>query len=191
MKVLRRNGKRVRKRKCRHCRELYCPDKRRLDVQKYCGKVECRKASQAASWHKWFMKPENRDHYKGPDEVDRVRQWRACHPGYWKRVAEVEDALPKVSTSQDVDDQGDAPELTVDALPNVMFSQPALAVGLIASLTGSALPKDIAETSRRFVLLGQDILGNGPGSSPKGGRRDGHNKTHSVSRTTAPCSTRI
>lgn len=187
----RRKGKRVRKRKCRHCQELYYPDRRRLDVQRYCGKAECRKASQAASWRKWFMKPENRDHYKGADEVDRVREWRAGHPGYWKSVARVENALPKVKTSQGVDDQEDMPELTLDALPNVMFLQPALAVGLIASLTGSALPKDIAETSRRFLRLGQDILGNGPGINPKGDRRDGHNKTHSVSRTTASYSTRI
>lgn len=176
--------KRRRKRKCKCCGELYMPDARRTSVQKYCGKPECRKASQARSWHQWFMKPENRDYYKGADEVDRVRQWRKKRPGYWKRRPKTKDALPKIKTAQATDNQPDTTRLVVDALPKMMMSQPALVVGLIASLTGSALPKDIEETSRRFVLLGQDILGNGPGAT-RGDRRDANNKTYSVSGASA------
>ena len=61
-------------------------------------------------------------------------------------------------TAQDVGVEGDTPSLVSDALPKEMLSQPALIVGLIASLTGSTLPKDIAKSSRKFLHFGQDIL---------------------------------
>ncbi len=64
-----------------------------------------------------------------------------------------------------------------------MLSQPALIVGLIASLTGSTLPKDIAKSSRKFLDFGQDILGIVPGINPKGGRDD--EKTHYMPREAA------
>lgn len=181
---------RIRRRKCRHCGELYRPDRRRLQVQKYCSQPECRKASQASSWHRWFAKPENRDYYKGEYQVDRVRTWRASHPEYWKKRPNLKDALPNVKVTQPTGHQGDTPELAMGALPKMILSEPALVVGLMAQLTGSALPKDIAETSHRLLVLGQDILGKVPGINPKGGRRDGK-KTYSLSRATAPSSAHI
>jgi hypothetical protein len=39
------------------------------------------------------------------------------------------------------------------------LAQPALVVGLIATLTDSALQEDIAEAVRRLQRKGQDILG--------------------------------
>lgn len=71
-------------------------------------------------------------------------------------------------------------DLSCCALQDVLVPQPALIAGLIASLTGNALQDDIAESSRRFILLGQDILGIGPGIEPRGGRDD--EKTHYMSR---------
>ena len=29
-------------------------------------------------------KPENRNYFRGPVHVERVRVWRAAHPGYWR-----------------------------------------------------------------------------------------------------------
>ncbi len=174
---------RQRKRKCSNCGELYRPDVRSKGKQKYCSSPECRKASQAESWGKWFNRPENRDYYKGSDQVERTREWRRQNPGYWRRVAKAENALPNVITVQSVDAERDASILASDALPKDILSQPALMVGLIASLTGSALPKDIAKSSRKFLDFGQDILGIGPGIEPKGGRDD--EKTHYMPRAAA------
>ena len=64
--------KRTRRRKCRHCRELFRPDPRNVHHQRYCSKSECRRASKAA----------NRDHFRGVANLERVRAWRAAHPGY-------------------------------------------------------------------------------------------------------------
>jgi hypothetical protein len=40
--------------------------------------------------------------------------------------------------------------------------QPALIIGLIASLTGTTLQDEIARTTRRFIVSGKNILGNSP-----------------------------
>ena len=165
----RRKRIRQRKRKCRNCRELYKPDPRAKKMQKYCSAPDCKRASQAASWSKWFYRPENRDYYTGPEQVERTQEWRRRNPQYWQKVSKEDDALPKEIATQPVANQCDTPSLTCDALPNEILAQPALIVGLIANLTGSALPKDIAESSRQFLHLGLDILGTGPGINPKGG----------------------
>ena len=72
------------KKKCCHCRKLYIPDPRNRSRQKYCDKPECRKASKAASQKKWLSKPENQNYFQGPDNVERVQEWRKRNPGYWK-----------------------------------------------------------------------------------------------------------
>jgi hypothetical protein len=79
--------RRIRKRNCKHCRKFFFPDYRNLRHQKYCSKPACRKASRAASQRHWSRKPENRDHFRGPLNVDRVRAWRETHPGYWRRIS--------------------------------------------------------------------------------------------------------
>ena len=109
----------------------------------------------------------------GARQVERTQEWRRRNPGYWKRRPKDDNALPKVLSSQHVDNKDDTCSLTSDALPKGILSQPALIVGLIANLTGSALPKDIVESSRQFIDLGQDILGTVPGNNPNGGRYDG------------------
>jgi hypothetical protein len=46
-----------------------------------------------------------------------------------------------------------------DALQDVLVMQPAVMVGLISMMTGSALQEDIAATTRALLSKGQDILG--------------------------------
>jgi hypothetical protein len=52
--------------------------------QKYCPKRACRAAGKAARQRCWLGKPENRDYFRGPEHVERVRMWRTAHPGYWR-----------------------------------------------------------------------------------------------------------
>ncbi len=77
--------KRQRRKKCKNCKELFHPDSRNVRHQQFCGKSECRQASKRQSQARWHRKPENRDYFRGPAHVERVREWRAAHPGYWKR----------------------------------------------------------------------------------------------------------
>ncbi len=177
-------GRKRRRRKCPYCRKLFTPDPRQRERQRYCSASKCQKVRQARNWRRWFARPENRDYYGHKENVERVQHWRAANPQYWKRRKKGEVALPKPSTQQSVDNQSDSSDKRVSALPKPLLSQPALTVGLIAQLTGSTLPKDIAESSRRLLLLGQDLLGQGSALWPKGDRWADY-KTSSMSSTTA------
>jgi len=75
----------LRKHKCKHCQTFFAPDPRSATRQRYCAQPACRQASKAASQRRWLQKPGNRDYFCGPTQVERVRQWRQAHPGYWRR----------------------------------------------------------------------------------------------------------
>ncbi len=164
------------------------PDARHFRDQKYCTKDACRRASKSASQRRWLLSAKGAEYRDPAESKRRVRLWRALTPGYWKRtVPKVASALRETMTTEPVVNEELNAGLVPAALQDMTFSQPALVVGLIASLTGNSLQETIVESARRFVLLGQDILGNGPGSYSKGNRRNANDKTNSLSGTSAPC----
>ena len=176
--------KRCRNRKCKHCGQLYLPDPRTRHHQQYYSRPECRRASHAASQHRWQTKPANQDYFRGSTNVERVRAWRKRNPGYWRRHPLTEDALQDVCFVQPADMQVDTPSLTLSALQEMMISQLPVVVGLISSLTGSALQDEIAQTVRQLHTRGQLILDMGSGIKNQGvGKYDG--KTSVVSGTLA------
>jgi hypothetical protein len=71
--------------KCLHCADFFLPDAHNRERQRYCVKPGCRRASRAASQAKWLAKPENLDHWKGTENVQRVQEWRKANPGYSRR----------------------------------------------------------------------------------------------------------
>ena len=149
--------KRARRRKCRCCHELFRPDPRNLRHQRYCSKPSCRRASHAASQGRWLAKAENRDYFRGADNVARVQAWRREHSGYWRqRKASLGAALQDDCQPQVIDTASNSARL---ALQEIISAQPLVLMGLIAHVTGSALQDDIATTSHRLLQLGQDILG--------------------------------
>ena len=73
-------------RKCSNCKIFFKPNPRAKGRQNFCSHPECRKASKRVSQKKWLDKPENRDHFRGSDNVRRVQLWREKNLGYWKRT---------------------------------------------------------------------------------------------------------
>lgn len=67
--------------------KFFRPDHRSRNRQRYCSDAECQKASKALSQHRWHTKPENRDYWRGTQQVDRVRAWRAAQLRYRKQAA--------------------------------------------------------------------------------------------------------
>ncbi len=161
----------VRKRKCKNCKHYFQPDHRSGIRQKFCTKPACRKASKADSQRRWLQKPHNQDYFKGPVHVARVRRWRECHPGYWRKTPDEETALQDSLSVKSVENRTVTEHLAKDALQDVLSAQPLVLLGLIAQLTGSALQDDIAATTRRLRQLGDDILNHQ--FSQKGGRSYG------------------
>jgi hypothetical protein len=130
-----------------------------------------------ASQNKWESQPKNRDYYCGPEKVTKVRAWRAAHPEYWKRGRKQTSALPDVLIAQVDEEEDKTKQDDGIALPDIWQMQTPLLVGLIAQITGVALPEDIAVVANRFVAHGQALLGRS---------HHENRKTHPLDGPTAP-----
>ena len=162
--------KRERRHKCAGCKTLYHPDPRTKYHQRYCASPTCRKASKAASQSKWHRKPENRNYFCGPDQVDRVQRYWRTHPRPARKKRSRASALQERIIAQPVGGQGDEFCLIPSALQDDFLLQPAVLLGVISSLTGSALQEEIVRNVRQFHTRGQMILGKMSGTS--GGKRN-------------------
>ena len=146
-----------RRSKCRNCRQLFKADARNRGRQKYCSRPICRAASKSHCQQRWLARPENQDYFRDAENAERVRRWQRAHPGYWRDTARYRRrTLQDPCRVQAVDRTEDTGLL---ALQDAMRQQGPVLLGLIATLTDSALQEDIAATSRRLLQLGQDILG--------------------------------
>jgi hypothetical protein len=143
------------RRKCKCCHKLFRPDPRNRHHQRYCAAPSCRAASKAASQARWLAAPENRDYFRGPVNVARVRAWRARNPGYWRKRRV---ALQDRSLEQAVDSTNKNASFASPPLQEFLSAQPAVLIGLIAHITGTPQQEEIARTTDRLLRLGQDIL---------------------------------
>jgi len=157
--------------KCLFCGAFFRADPRNARHQKYCSAAACRKASRAASRRAWLSKAENQDYFRGPEQVARVRAWRAAHPGYWRRPEGHSAAAPAAAVAlqdlclpQVIESAGESQAALQPALQDLLLDQPAVLIGFIAQFTGSALQDDIARSARRLVELGHDILAGRTGN---------------------------
>ena len=140
---------------------MFAPDYRNGYHQRYCARPECRQASRVATQRKWRRQPENRDHFRGPDEVRRVQQWRRDHPDYWKQKSSPNSDIQAADRKQINLGQKSCNTSPPPGSPlqDVCLAQNPAFVGLISLVTGSTLQDDIAATTRQLLLRGQNILG--------------------------------
>lgn len=101
----------IKKQQCIQCHTYFIPDHRNSDRQKFCHLPECRRASKAASQKRWLAK--NPDHFKGPTNVFRVKEWRRNNPDWRKnmiRKKELQDGFPQIIPQKQNDTSGITPE---------------------------------------------------------------------------------
>ena len=145
------------RRKCLCCHKLFRTDPRNRHHQRYCAVPRCRAASKAASQARWLAAAENRDYFRGPVHVARVKAWRSRHPGYWRKQRS-RVALQDLSLAQPIDSTNRKTHFANPALQEIIVAQPAVLIGLIAHLTGGPLQEEIVKTTTRLLRLGEDIL---------------------------------
>jgi hypothetical protein len=159
-----------RKTKCLFCGEIFIVDVRNRGRQKYCSKPACRAAGKAARQRRWREKPQNRDYFRGPVHVGRVRDWRAAHPGYWRsHRRRKRPALQDALILQTVERPSDSAGFALQDGQSPLGAQDPVLIGLIAQLTDSTLQDAIAVTVRRLLQLGQDILTGADHDDPQTG----------------------
>src|SRR5258708_35284394 len=119
--------------KCQHCKEFYLPDRRNLHHQRYCAEPACRRQSKAESQRRWVRKPNNQNYFSGPQNSQRVKEWRKRNPGYWrKKSPPPQEPLQDLCTTQVAQDEEVKRIEISDALQDVLVMQPAVMVGLIS-----------------------------------------------------------
>jgi hypothetical protein len=174
------------KRKCLCCGDFFAPDHRNVRHQRYCSKPGCRKKSKAQSQRRWQQSPENQNYFRGPENCRRVKDWRKANPGYWrKKKSSTQVPLQDFFQAQVAHNEEVIPRVASDALQDLFSMQPAVVVGLISMMTGSALQEDIASTVQVLVRKGRDILDMNLGSVTT--RLTDENQTTSLSATTSNC----
>jgi hypothetical protein len=92
-----------------------------------------------------------------------VQEWRAQHPGYWKRrPREPRGTLQETCSAQVAANEElpkkQAPQISRPALQDLCEVKSLLLVGLIAQFTDTALQEDIVAYTGRLIARGQDIL---------------------------------
>ena len=157
-------NRRIRRRRCKNCHDLYKPDYRHLKRQKFCRKPECRAASKKHSQQKWLNKPKNRDYFSGPEHVIRVQEWRQENPGYWKRRTPskkpslIEDALQEMKSPQTLISKGSSIDLIQIPLQDLISAKNLVFIGSNTHLNKNALQDIIDTTDRKTVKLTPDLL---------------------------------
>ena len=141
-----------------HCKELFDPNARNRWHQRFCPKPECRHARKAASHRRWLSQPGNRDHFRGPANVERVRQWRKANPGYWKRAKKPGGTLQDLAPNQAAEPEELSSKTSPAPLQDLVAMQGPLLVGLIAHLIDSPLQDHVEQTTLILIAKGQTIL---------------------------------
>ncbi len=156
--------KKIRRRKCKNCDDLFKPDPRNLKRQKFCRKLECKEASKRYSQQKWLTKPKNKGHFSGPENVIRVQQWRQQNPGYWKReklektTSLIEGALQETLSLKTIAGKGFSSDLMQTALQDSLSTKTLVIIGFDTQLNKTALQDIIDFTDQGTVKLVPDVL---------------------------------
>ncbi len=156
--------KKIRRRRCKHCDDLFKPDPRNLKRQKFCKKSECKEASTRYSQQKWLMKPQNKGHFSGPANVIRVQQWRQQNPEYWKRkkskkvTSLIKGALQETLSAKNITGKRFPSDLIQTALQDSLSAKTLVIIGFDTQLNKIALQDIIDFTDQGTVKLVPDVF---------------------------------
>jgi hypothetical protein len=123
----------------------------------------------------------NADYFRGAAHVERVRQWRAKHPGSARRKKKEEPlqdfALPQAPAAEPLrtmrshlpsdffqkEPEDPAPSgASAPLLQDFALIQDPLFVGLISMLAGAPLQESLGPLTRRLVEQGRRVLAQNP-----------------------------
>lgn len=97
--------------------------------------------------------------------MERVREWRLAHPGYWKRRSKEEEAplqnamkLPGIADPP-ADSVGLDGECATKRIAALLREQSPVVVGLIVQMTGCTLQNAILEVAEKLFEKGRAVMG--------------------------------
>jgi delta 1-pyrroline-5-carboxylate dehydrogenase len=97
--------------------------------------------------------------------VERVREWRVAHPGYWKRAktgekAPLQNAMKLPESAEPSSDQGGLDGgCATKRITALLREQSPVVVGLIVQMTGCTLQNAILEVAEKLFEKGRAVMG--------------------------------
>lgn len=149
------------RRKCRHCWTFFFPDYRHRFTQVYCLAADCRLACKTDQQRRWLNKGKNRYYFSSDKAIQRVRDWRKSHPGYWKRknpVSQGDQAAEEQALNPE-HESCNVPTAAPGTLQDFWQAREPAFIGLLSMITGSTLQEEIVGTAHKVVIQGRNILG--------------------------------
>lgn len=153
---------RIKKRKCRHCKEFFRPSNTNHQKHQYCKKPECRKASSRASSAKYRSKEENQTIEKRKEESERVKKWQRKNPDYWKNRKKSKEKSKKISVLRDfARGKNDNSKFVLrdfvpDFIMSLLLEQEYVMNGFLAQFSG-VLRDDVCKMKNRFYDKGREV----------------------------------
>ena len=145
----------VAQRSCCICHNLFIPNKFSGNRQVVCSREPCRKAVKKQRQADWFSR--NPDYFSGPENVERVRQWRQKKAQ--ERAAVPTEQKPPDPPSTQKAESCNTPEPTKGVLQVSARPTEPVIMGLLAFLSGSMLQDEVHNLYSQCSRRGGELLG--------------------------------
>lgn len=145
---------------CTVCHNPFVPSKYSGSRQKVCPDAACRKIAKKQRQSDWQAR--NPEYFRGPENVERVREWRRNHPDWREKQRAAREARRAKSSprAKSCNTPEPGPARLQDLAPD---AQTALLVGLVALVSGSVLQDEVHGTLNECLRRGGDFLRPAPG----------------------------
>lgn len=145
----------VAQRPCCICHNSFIPNKFAGNRHVVCSRERCRKAAKKQRQADWFSR--NPDFFSGPENVERVRQWRR-KKARERATVPTEQKPPDPSSTQKAK-SCNTPEPKNDVLQDSARPAEPVIMGLLALLSGSMLQDEVHNLYSQCSRRGSELLG--------------------------------
>jgi hypothetical protein len=138
-------------RPCCVCHNTFTANKFSGSRQVVCQKAECRREVKRRRQASWLER--NPDYFQGPENVERVREWRRKNPGWRERKKCVSGKSRTEAESCNREEAGE--EVLQDSASG---SKDPVLVGFMAFMTGAVLQDEVQNLYGECFRRGHELL---------------------------------
>jgi hypothetical protein len=136
---------------CCICHNTFIPSKYAGSRQLVCANAECRREAKKERQAKWVAR--NADYFQGPENVERVSEWRRKNPDWRERKKTAVGKSSPETESCNTAESG--MERLQDSVPAM---QHAALMGLMSFVTGSVLQDEVQNLYGECLRRGSELL---------------------------------
>jgi hypothetical protein len=151
-------------RECLICSKDFIPSKFAATRQVVCNHASCRKEAKKIRQSNWTAK--NPDYFRGPEHVERVRQWRKTHPD-WRTSVRGPTELPAPESSPKAESCNTPTPAAIRLQDSALQRQEAIVLGVISIVAGDRLQDEVLTLAEECFRRGSALIrARAPSESP-------------------------